>query len=318
MPCLTLAALWFGWSAPDDYYQQGSTIRLLFIHVPAAITGMSIYACLAGSAFFGLGGSAIPFWPTPPPAPPRRSAPPSRSWAWSPARSGAGRCVEPWVGVGRAPDLVPGPVPVLFVGYMALQASIDDETKADRASGIWALVGALNLPIIYFSVQWWNSLHQGETIFAPDGSKLAPVYDAPLVPGCGAPSRSASASPCGWCASAARSGAAAPRSLAVQGVALMLMNNFELGKHAVYIVPAYAITFVVMGRHRHRRDPSCARAALWKREVERLEAPQGGQERRPDPCAASCPSSPWWCWWRWVCCSPATACTTTRRCSPTP
>jgi heme exporter protein C len=63
---------------------------------------------------------------------------------------------------------------------MALQASIDDETKADRAAGILALVGAVNLPIVYFSVQWWNSLHQGETIFAAGGSKAAPVYLWPL------------------------------------------------------------------------------------------------------------------------------------------
>jgi heme exporter protein C len=69
---------------------------------------------------------------------------------------------------------------LLYVGYMALQAAIDDEAKAARASGILALVGAVNLPIIHYSVVWWNSLHQGETIFASGGSKASAVYLWPL------------------------------------------------------------------------------------------------------------------------------------------
>jgi heme exporter protein C len=57
---------------------------------------------------------------------------------------------------------------------------MDDEQKGARAAAILALIGVVNLPIIHFSVQWWNSLHQGETIFAAGGSKAAPVYLAPL------------------------------------------------------------------------------------------------------------------------------------------
>ena len=176
---LCLVALWLGWSAPDDY-QQGSTVRLLFIHVPCAITGMFIYACLAGSAFFGLVfrhsladaaaracaplGAAVTlmglvtgsFWGRP-------------MWgAW-------------WVWDARLTSYL-----ILFlfyVGYMALQAAIDDETKADRATGILALVGAVDLPIVYFSVQWWNSLHQGQTLFETGKMDKAYVWPTFLMLG---------------------------------------------------------------------------------------------------------------------------------------
>jgi heme exporter protein C len=57
-----------------------------------------------------------------------------------------------------------------------LQAAIEDEAKADRACAILALVGAVNVPIVHFSVTWWNSLHQGETLFTSKGSLAAAVY----------------------------------------------------------------------------------------------------------------------------------------------
>ena len=70
---------------------------------------------------------------------------------------------------------------LFYVGYMALQAAIDDEAKAARAAGILALVGAINLPIVKYSVDWWNSLHQGESIFRRGGPTLAAVYLWPLA-----------------------------------------------------------------------------------------------------------------------------------------
>ena len=171
---MAAAALWTGWSVPDDY-QQGSTIRLFFIHVPSTITGMLIYGCLAVSAFFGL-----VFRHSLADAAARAAAPLGAAITflglvtgsfWAKPMFGAW-----WVWDARLTSFL-----ILFlfyVGYMALQAAIDDETKADRASGIWALVGAVNLPIIYFSVQWWASLHQGDTLFA---GKLAAVYVAPAL-----------------------------------------------------------------------------------------------------------------------------------------
>jgi heme exporter protein C len=66
----------------------------------------------------------------------------------------------------------------IYFGYMALWNAVEDETKAARAAAILALVGAVNIPIIKFSVEWWSTLHQGESIVS---GKLAPVFLAPLL-----------------------------------------------------------------------------------------------------------------------------------------
>jgi heme exporter protein C len=58
----------------------------------------------------------------------------------------------------------------LYLGFIALQASIDDPRRADRAGALLAIVGSVNVPIIYFSVKWWNTLHQGSTIKFSDTS----------------------------------------------------------------------------------------------------------------------------------------------------
>ena len=174
---LAAIALWLGWSVPDDY-QQGSTIRLFFIHVPAALTGMLIYACLAASAFFGL-----VFRHSLADAAARAAAPLGAGVTFLGLVTGSfwGRAMWGawWAWDARLTSYL---IQFLFfVSYMALQAAIDDETRADRASGILALVGAINLPIIYFSVQWWNSLHQGDTLFAPAGHGMAAVYWWPAI-----------------------------------------------------------------------------------------------------------------------------------------
>ncbi len=69
----------------------------------------------------------------------------------------------------------------LYFGYMALRAAIDDTAKADRASAVLALVGAVNIPIIHFSVEWWSSLHQGPTLIKPGGPAIAGDMLWPLL-----------------------------------------------------------------------------------------------------------------------------------------
>jgi heme exporter protein C len=69
---------------------------------------------------------------------------------------------------------------LIYLAYMALQAAMDDEQKAARAAAILALVGAVNLPIVKFSVDWWNTLHQGESIFRKGGPTLPAIYLWPL------------------------------------------------------------------------------------------------------------------------------------------
>jgi heme exporter protein C len=172
------AGLVFGLSAPPDY-QQGQTVQIMFVHVPAAWTAMLAYACLGaasfvslvfrhaladqaakaaaplGAAFTGLAlvtGSlwGRPMW--------------GAWWVW-----GDARLVSVLV------------LFLLFLGYLGLRASIEDEAKAARAAEILALIGLVNLPIIHFSVEWWNTLHQGESILRRGGSALAPVYLLPLL-----------------------------------------------------------------------------------------------------------------------------------------
>ncbi len=70
---------------------------------------------------------------------------------------------------------------LFYLGYMALQAAIEDEAKADRAAAILALAGLVNVPIVHFSVTWWNSLHQGESIFRKGGPVMSEVYLWPLA-----------------------------------------------------------------------------------------------------------------------------------------
>jgi heme exporter protein C len=171
---LAVAGLWLGWSVPPDY-QQGATIRLFFIHVPSTFAAMFGYACLAGSAFFG-----IVFRHSLADAAARAAAPIGAAFTFLALLSGSfwGRPMWGawWVWDARLTSFLI--LFLLYLGYMALLAAIDDEAKAARASGILALVGAVNLPIIHFSVVWWNSLHQGETIFS---GKLDPAYLAPFA-----------------------------------------------------------------------------------------------------------------------------------------
>ena len=69
----------------------------------------------------------------------------------------------------------------LYLGYMALRSAFDDLTRADRASAVLALVGSVNVPIIHFSVVWWNSLHQGSTVIRKGGPAMPMSMLAPLL-----------------------------------------------------------------------------------------------------------------------------------------
>jgi len=171
-----VAGLALGMNAPNDY-QQGATVKIMFIHVPAAIMSMTVYACLAGASFFGL-----VFRHALADAAAKAAAPIGIAFTvlalvtgslWGRPMWGAW-----WVWDARlTSELV---LLLIYLGYVALQTAFDDEQKAARASAILALIGVVNLPIIHYSVVWWNSLHQGETIFAAGGSKASPVYLAPL------------------------------------------------------------------------------------------------------------------------------------------
>ena len=157
---LAAGGLFLGFTAPEDY-QQGQTVRIMFIHVPAAQLGMFVYACLGVASFLSL-----IFRHALADAAAQAAAPLGAAFTFLALVTGAlwGRPMWGtwWVWDGRLTSVLV--LFLLYVAYMALRASMDDELKAARAGAILALVGLINLPIIHYSVEWWNTLHQGPSI----------------------------------------------------------------------------------------------------------------------------------------------------------
>jgi heme exporter protein C len=174
---LGAVGLWLGFTAPDDY-QQGATVRIMFIHIPAAWMAEFVYACLATASFLSL-----VFRHALADAAARAAAPLGAGFTFLALVTGSlwGRPMWGtwWVWDARLTSVLV--LFLLYLAYMALRAALDDETKAARACAILALVGAVNLPIIHYSVTWWNTLHQGASVFRAGGSALATVYLIPVL-----------------------------------------------------------------------------------------------------------------------------------------
>ena len=158
---LAATGLYVGlWLAPTDA-QQGEVYRIIFIHVPAAWMSMFIYLVMAFWAAVGLAFNT------------RLSHMMARALAptgalftfialWTGSLWGKPTWGTYWVWDARlTSELI---LLLLYLGFIALQASIDDTRRADRAGAVLAIVGAVNVPIIYYSVQWWNTLHQGASV----------------------------------------------------------------------------------------------------------------------------------------------------------
>lgn len=175
---LTLAAgLVLAWTAPPDA-RQGEAVRILFVHVPAAWTALLAFLLIAFCAAFVLAkGSRL-----------------ADIAAETAAPLGAVFCVlglacgalwgKPmwgawWVWDGRLTSFLL--LFLLYLGLIALRGSFDTPERAARSVALLALVGAVDLPVVIFSVQWWSSLHQGASLFRKSGSGLAPVYLTPLL-----------------------------------------------------------------------------------------------------------------------------------------
>ena len=166
-----------GLRVPPDY-QQGETVLIMFVHVPAAWTAMLAYACLGGASF-----TSLVFRHAVADAAARAAAPLGAAFTAAALVTGSlwGKPMwGTWWAWGDSRLVSVLVLFLLFLGYIALRASIEDEAKAARAAEILALVGLVNLPIIKFSVDWWNTLHQGESIFRAGGPLIAPVYLWPL------------------------------------------------------------------------------------------------------------------------------------------
>jgi heme exporter protein C len=146
--------------APTDA-QQGEAYRIIFIHVPAAWMSMFIYVVMAFWAGIGLAFNT------------RLSSMAASALAptgalmtfialWTGSLWGKPMWGTWWVWDARlTSELI---LLFLYFGFMSLQAAIDDPRRADKAGAVIALVGVINVPIIYFSVKWWNTLHQGASV----------------------------------------------------------------------------------------------------------------------------------------------------------
>ncbi len=164
--------------APMDY-QQGDAFRIIYVHVPSAYLSMMAYMVMAISAGIGL------IWRI------------KLSHAVAAAAAPIGACFTflalatgsiwgkpmwgtwwEWGDPRLTSELI---MLFLYIGYMALRGAIDDTVKADKASAVLALVGAVNVPIIHFSVEWWSSLHQGPTLIKEGGPAMDPAMLYPLL-----------------------------------------------------------------------------------------------------------------------------------------
>jgi heme exporter protein C len=169
---LCIAGIYIGFFLAPTDRTQGDAYRIIFLHVGAAWMSMFIYLVMAFWAGLGLvmntrlsSMMATALAPT--------GAMFTALALWSGALWGKPTWGAWWVWDARlTSELI---LLFLYVGFMALQASIDDARRADRAGAVLALVGVINIPVIYFSVQWWNTLHQGASVSLRSAPSMAMI-----------------------------------------------------------------------------------------------------------------------------------------------
>ncbi len=167
---LTVIGLYIGFFVAPTDATQGDSYRIIFLHVPAAWMSMVLYVVMAfwagiGWAFNARLASMVA----------RAIAPTGAMFTflalWSGAFWGKPTWGAWWVWDARlTSELI---LLFLYLGYIALVNAIDDVRRADQAGALLALVGSVNVPIIYFSVKWWNTLHQGATVSMTAAPKMA-------------------------------------------------------------------------------------------------------------------------------------------------
>ena len=166
---LTLVGLYVAFFVAPTDATQGDSYRIIFIHVPAAWMSMFLYVVMAFWAAVGLAFNtrlssmmATAIAPT--------GALMTFLALWTGALWGRPTWGAYWVWDARlTSELI---LLFLYLGFIALQAAIDDPRRADKAGAVLAIVGVINVPIIYFSVKWWNTLHQGASV-SVKGSSMA-------------------------------------------------------------------------------------------------------------------------------------------------
>jgi heme exporter protein C len=164
-------------AAPPDY-QQGDAARIMYVHVPAAWMAMFVYGSMAMA-------SAVAFiWKHPLADVAAKASAPIGAVFTALALVTGMLWGQPMWGTWWVWDARLTSVLILFflyLGYIVLWSAIEEPTRAARAARILALVGAINLPIIKFSVDWWNTLHQTASVFRTDGPTMPASMLTPLL-----------------------------------------------------------------------------------------------------------------------------------------
>jgi len=169
--------LYYGLYASPIDYQQKDTVRIMYVHVPAAWMAMGTYAMIAIASAIGL------VWRHPVADLSAKAAAPLGAGFTLICLVSGSLWGQPtwgtwWVWDARLTSVLL--LFFLYLGYIALWNAMDDPAKAARAAAILALVGAVNLPIIKFSVDWWNTLHQPASVLTMEGPKIDPAMLRPL------------------------------------------------------------------------------------------------------------------------------------------
>jgi heme exporter protein C len=174
---LFAAGLWWGLVGSPADYQQGDTVRIMYVHVPAAWMATMVYALVA------LASAAALVWRHPLADIAARAASPlgagftvialATGMLWGKPMWGTW-----WVWDARLTSVLI--LLFLYLGHIALAHAFDDPTRGARAAAILAIVGAVNLPVIKFSVDWWNTLHQPASVFRMSGPTIDPAMLGPL------------------------------------------------------------------------------------------------------------------------------------------
>ncbi len=167
---LCAVGLYIGFFVAPTDAQQGESYRIIFIHVPAAWMSMFLYLVMGFWSGIGLvlntrlsSMMATALAPT--------GALFTFIALWTGALWGKPTWGTWWVWDARlTSELI---LLFLYIGFMALQAAIDDQRRADKAGAVLALVGVINIPIIYFSVKWWSTLHQGASVSMKSAPSMA-------------------------------------------------------------------------------------------------------------------------------------------------
>ncbi|MFO0442830.1 MAG: heme ABC transporter permease CcmC [Betaproteobacteria bacterium] len=175
---LAVIGLYIGFFVAPTDFQQGEAYRIIFIHVPAAWMGMLIYVAMAFWAAIGLAFNArLPFVMM------RALAPTGALLTfvalWTGAVWGKPMWGTWWVWDARLTSTLI--LLFLDLGTLALWSAIEDTRRSDRAGALLTLIGVVNVPIIMFSVVWWNTLHQGSSIGVTHAPRMAAVMMAGVL-----------------------------------------------------------------------------------------------------------------------------------------